>query len=170
MSGELIYTYDNITSQYSVLNVDIEYIEWLCEDYCAYCGALLQGDKCIACEAVGQSAGELTNTTKVEIVGDLNHSQRLLKLGKNSILYVCERVHSNYETMPELPTVIMEIRVVKLLKKSVGKMSSKMAKEIAQADSYFFQPSYNCYTDWKDSARSDSPVVTVIMQCEIKVV
>ena len=168
MSGELIYTYDNITNQYSVLNVDIEYIEWLCEDYCTYCGALLQGDKCTACQAVGQSAGELTNTTKVEIVGDLKHSQRLLKLGNGSILYVCKRVYSNRETMFELPTLIMEIRVVKLLKKSVGKMSSKMAKAV-QNDSYFFRPSYN-YNVWEEEARSDKPVVTVIMQCEIRVV
>ena len=71
--------------------------------------------------------------------------------------------------MFELPTLIMEIRVVKLLKKSVGKMSSKMAKEIAQADSYFFQPSYNYYSAW-ESQDIDSPVVRVIMQCEIKVV
>ena len=168
MSGELIYTYDKLTHQYSVLNVDIEYIEWLCDDYCTYCGALLQGDRCTSCQAVGQSAGEITNTAKVEIVGDLNHSQRLLKLGKNGMLYVCERTYSNYETMFELTTLIMEIRVVKLLKKSVGKMSSKMAAAVNE-NAYFIRPSYNYYSHW-ESQDSDKPVVTVVMQCEIKVV
>ena len=169
MSGELIYTYDKITNQYSVLNVDIEYIEWLCDDYCTYCGALLQGDRCTSCQAVGQSAGEITNTAKVEIVGDLNHSQRLLKLGKNGMLYVCERTYSNYETMFELTTLIMEIRVVKLLKKSIGKMSSKMAADVEES-AYFIRPSYNYYSDWEKEGRGDKPVVTVVMQCEIRIV
>ena len=163
MSGELIYTYDKSTEQYSVLNIDIQYIEWLIGDTCRYCGAVVQADKCATCGS-SQFVNEANTRAKVEMVGNLAYAQRLLKLAKHSVLYICERTYGNYEVVFDLRDTIMEIEIVKVLKRAIGKMSD-LADVIYSP--YFFHSPYN--TGQVTPGGNDT-IVTLIAECEVKMI